>query len=119
MNVSFDYHAYQSNREFFTEFARAMQAAGNKVGIITGNRDRDVFSNEDLKEKMVKDLSFVPDFVRMWGQTETIGNGGLWKAIKMDEEDVIVHFDSDGTAIKRYTERDVFKTMDNGQRDKF
>ena len=120
MNISLDYSAtYLPYKEFFDEMAKAMQKTGHKVGIIAGDRERDPFSGEDLKEKLLANLGFKPDFCHMWGSTESIANGSIWKVEKMIQEQVLVHFDSDATQLKRYTDLWIFKVMDPGQKGKF
>jgi hypothetical protein len=112
--ISIDYdNCYELHREFFDMMARGLQACGHRVGIITGMREKDVYNNEDLKTKMISQLGFKPDFVHMWGQTETIGNGSLWKAQKMDDENTLMHFDDDAIGIKHFTSRQVIKTIPN------
>ena len=112
ISVDFE-NSYRDHKPFFDAMAQGLQAVGHRIGIITGMRERDVYTNEDIRAKIVSELGFKPDFIHMWGQTETIGNGGLWKAQKMDEENVMVHFDDDAIAIKRFTTRWVIKTITN------
>lgn len=111
--------AYLEHKPFFDEMAKAMQKAGHRVGIITGEREFDPYNGADKKPQILQSLGFVPDFLKLWGQNETIGNGGLWKAQKMDEEDVYVHFDDDAKDIKYFTSRWVMKTMYNADQSKF
>jgi hypothetical protein len=68
---------------------------------------------------MIAKLGFKPDFVHMWGANETIANGNLWKAQRMDQEDVLIHFDDDAREIKKYTERWVLKALNNAELPKF
>lgn len=118
ISVSIDYeHSYRDHKQFFDALAVSLQATGNRVGIITGMREKGVYreNEEDIKAKMLSELGFKPDFVCMWGQNESIGNGGLWKAQRMDDENVLVHFDVDAVAIKRFTGRWVIKTFTNDE----
>lgn len=64
-------------------------------------------------------LPFKLDFMFLWGESETISNGALWKAQKMDQENVLFHFDVDATDMKKMTERWIFKTLDNTSINKF
>jgi len=120
MNFSFDlYGTYFEYKEFFDVFAIAMQKMGNRVGIITGEREKDAFTGEDFKQKILPQLGFVPDFFHVWGAVETIVNGNSWKAQKMFEEKIAVHFDDDAKEIKRYTDLWVMKTLNPSQKEKF
>lgn len=120
MNISIDYAGcYTEHKIFFDEFAKAMQKAGHRVGIITGERERDPFSGADLKEQMKKQLGFTPDFMHLWGAVETIANNNLWKCQKMDYEDVLVHFDDDAAEMKKYTGRWILKSLNSSQIKKF
>lgn len=113
MNISIDFAGcYEEYKPFFDEMALAMQAKGHKVGIITGER-------EAKKDFIRSRLGFEPDFWALWGEYITIGNGNLWKAQRMDEFDVWVHFDDDAGEIKKYTDRWVFKSLNSGQPNKF
>lgn len=120
MNFSFSYKGcYLEYKPFFDVFVPAMQSAGHRVGIITGEREKDVYSGEDIKSKILNDLPFTPDFVHMWAQTESIANADLWIAQKMDLEDSYVHFDENAANIKRYTDRWVFKSLNSANPNKF
>lgn len=120
MNISLAFTGcYMEHKLFFDAMATAMQAQGHRVGIITGDREKDPFSNKDLKAEMLAKIGFTPDFCHMWGATETIANGNLWKCQRLDQEDVYVHFDSDATELKKYTERWIIKVMDSGAKTKF
>lgn len=120
MTISMEYKGcYIEHRPFFDEMAKAMQKAGHRVGIICQIRDRDVYTNEDLRAKLIADVGFTPDFLHMWGQTESISNAYLWKVEKLQQEDVYVHFDPDAREIKKYTSRWIIKTMDNADMKKF
>lgn len=120
MNISIEtLGCYFEHKIFFDEMAIAMKKRGHRVGIITDEREKDPFSGEDIKEKILKSLGFKPDFIHLWGATETIANGNLWKCQKMDLEDVLVHFSSDATEMKRYTDRWIIKVLDSSQPNKF
>lgn len=120
MNISISTTGcYFEHKQFFDEMALGLQARGHRVGIITGIREVDPFTSEKHKEVLLSQLGFKPDFVKMWGANESIANGNLWKAMKMDEEDVLLHFDDDAKEIKRYTGRWVLKSLNSGQLNKF
>lgn len=112
MKVSIDLNTYKEYRLFFDTLADAMQKQGHSVGIITGHRETE-------REKIMEELYFEPDFMYLWGETETIANANLWKCEKMDQEDVFVHFDEEARELKRYTDRWVFKSLNSSQPDKF
>lgn len=116
LSISIDYESsYHAHKIFFDALAHGLQATGHRVGVITGIREKDVYTGEDMRAKILSELGFKPDFVHMWGQTETIGHGGLWKARKMDAEDTIVHFDANAISIKRFTPRNVIKIVTNDE----
>ena len=122
MNISIDYDGcYTEHKDYFDLMAKAMQATGNKVGIITGVREVDNINGRvvNRKSEILQNLGFTPDFIHMWGETETIGNSNLWKALRMDMEEVVVHYDDDATEIKRYTDRWIIKVMNSADQDKF
>lgn len=123
MTISFDYQGcYLEHKEFFDAMAIAMQGAGHRVGIIAGIREKEYdYQNilRDNKKEMLAALGFEPDFVHVWGENETIANGNLWKVSKINTEGVLVHFDDDGTELKRYTDRWILKTMNSGEQGKF
>lgn len=123
MNISIDYHGcYLEHKLFFDEMANAMQKAGHKVGIITGLREKEIGYDRRVKEnkiEMLNNLGFTPDFVKMWGENETISNGNLWKAYRLDDEEIDMHFDDDATEMKKYTPRWIMKTMNHGEQKKF
>ena len=113
MNISIDFNGtYTEHKIFFDEMAKSMQKSGHKVGIITGER-------ETKRKEIEEALGFAPDFMRLWGEFETIANGNLWKAERLDEEDVLVHFDDDAKELKRYTGRWIIKTLNSGEVNKF
>lgn len=113
MKISIDFEGtYTEHRAFFNEFAKAMQNEGHKIGIITGERDK-------KKEAIKEELGFEPDFMYLWGETETIANANLWKAQKMDMEDVYLHFDDDASEIKKYTGRWTVKTLNSSEPSKY
>jgi len=120
MTISFDlYGTYFEYKEFFDVMAFELQKAGHKVGIITGEREMDPYTGENFKEKILPQLGFKPDFFHVWGAVETIVNGYAWKAKKMVDEKVAMHFDDDATEIKRYTDLWVMKAFDPAQPNKF
>lgn len=119
MTISFDFDSYLQHKVYFDEMAMGMKNRGHRVGIITGVREKDPFTNEDLKAKLITQLGFNADFIRMWGQNESIANGNAWKVARMVDEDVLVHYDDDATEIKKYTDRWIIKVMLNGQEKKF
>lgn len=120
MNISFDYGGcYPEHKLFFDEMARSMQAKGHRVGIITGERELDPYTGASIKQKIMADLGFTPDFFHMWGAYETIGSGDLWKCQKMDAEDVYLHFDDDAATMKKYTDRWVVKVLNSADTKKF
>lgn len=113
MNISLDWGGcYLEHRHFFDIVALALQDQGHSVGIITGER-------EAKRAAIVGSLGFTPDFVSLWGDFESIANGNLWKCKKMDENDVLVHYDDDATELKRYTGRWVIKVLNSGDPKKF
>ena len=110
MNVSMAWGGcYLEHREYFDAMAASMQAAGHKVGILTGER-------ESKKPQILGSLGFTPDFVILWGEFEVIVGGAQWKAQKMIDNQIGMHYDSDATDIKRWTDLWVVKTMDSGQK---
>lgn len=120
MTISLDIGGcYTEHKEFFDALALAMQAQGHRVGIITGEREKDPYTKADNREKIKQQLGFVPDFMHLWGEYETITNGALWKAERMHQEGVGLHFDDDAREIKRYTDLWVVKTLNPGEMEKF
>jgi hypothetical protein len=123
MTLSFDYDSYLEHKPFFDMIALSNQKNGGRVGIITGVReieyDQRTRRTTNKKEEMIRSLGFTPDFVHLWGENETIANGNLWKCYKLDEEDVLVHFDDDATELKKYTGRWILKVLVGGQEGKF
>lgn len=123
MNISFDWvGTYLEHKPFFDVMALAMQKEGHRVGIITNERDLVEVPGgrfHDRKQEIINSLGFKPDFIQLWGQFESIANGNLWKAQRMDVEDVYLHFDDDAHEIKRYTGRWVVKTLNSGEIKKF
>lgn len=113
MNVSLDFiGTFTEHRQFFTEFAKAWQAAGNKIGIIANER-------ENMWPKYSKELGFVPDFVEFMKMTDEIPNVALWKVNKIIDHDVILHFDDDAHRLKIYTDRWIVKVMNSAEKGKF
>lgn len=123
MTISIDYHGtYLEHPAFFDAMANSMQMAGHRVGIITGVREKEYDENNRLvsrREEILRHLGFVPDFLHLWGENETIANGNIWKIHRMIEEDVEVHFDDDAREMKKLTTRQVIKTMCVGEQEKF
>lgn len=113
MKISIDFEGtYNRYKEFFDAMANAMQKEGHKVGIIAGMR-------ESRKDFILGQLGFKPDFIYLWGEFETIVNADGWKADKMKEEGVAVHFDVDARNMKLFTDLWVFKSYDPAQPRKF
>jgi hypothetical protein len=113
MTVSFDYDGcYKEHKSFFDDMANAMQKAGHRVGMVTGER-------EAKREFLMGQLGFKPDFMRLWGDFETISSGAQWKIERLAEEEVNVHFDDDATELKRYTAGWIIKTMHSAAPNKF
>lgn len=111
--ISFDYEGcYLEHKEFFDELAKAMQSRGHEVGFITGIREAEI-------PAMSERVGFTPNFTRVWGDYESIGNANAWKAENIHKLGVWVHFDDDATEIKKYTDRWILKTMNNAQMEKF
>lgn len=123
MVISMDFRGcYLEHKEFFDLMAIAMQSKGHKVGIIAGIREKEYDMRNvlhDYKKEITDTLGFKPDFMHLWGESETISNGSKWKISKMVQEEVNIHFDSDATEIKKYTTGSIIKTMDSGQKGKF
>lgn len=120
IKVSFDYHGcYLEHKEFFDIMAIALQTLNHKVGIITGVRDKDPFTNVDNKQEILNNLGFKPDFIHMWGQNETISNAEQWKVARLSQEEVNVHFDDDASLLKRWTTGQIIKTMNSNDPKKF
>lgn len=120
MTISIDLiGTYYEHKEFFDEMAHAMQKAGHRVGIITGEREKDPYTGMDNRERFLRELGFKPDFFYLWGPNETIANGDLWKAQRMELEGVALHFDDDATGMKKYSDLWIVKTMNSAQRNKF
>lgn len=113
MNVSIAWGGcYLEHKEYFDAMATSMQETGHKVGILTGER-------ESKKSQIVGSLGFTPDFVILWGEFEVIVGGAQWKAQKMHDHTIGMHFDPDATEMKRWTDLWVVKTMDRNQQKKF
>lgn len=120
MKISIDWvGSYLEHKIFFDELARAMQAAGHKVGIVTGEREIDPFTGADKRKQILESLNFTPDFMYLWGANESIANGNLWKCQKLDQEDILIHFDDDAAEMKRYTGRWIIKTLNSSEIKKF
>ena len=122
MKISFDWNSYQNYKLFFDELLPILQDKGHKVGVIASLREKEYNSSNVLvnnRELILRELPFEPDFIHLWGETETIGNAFLWKAQKLDEEDVYFHFDPDATELKKFTERWIFKSLDSTNLNKF
>ena len=121
--ISFDWDVYIQHKEVLLPMALSLQKDGNKVGIVTGERDNQFDSRTgrtvDKKKQILDSLGFTPDFFHIWGETETIASGSGWKAQKMEDENISLHFDDDGTDLKKWTKRWVAKLMLNGQENKF
>lgn len=122
MTISFSFAGcYHEHSDFFNDMAKAMQAHGHRVGIITGGV-RDGSKDQPhvyTKDEMMKQIGFTPDFVYVWGQFETISNGNIWKVERIEYENVDIHFDDDATEMKKYTSRRILKVMNSGQLNKF
>jgi hypothetical protein len=103
MNISFTFQSYVRYPEFYNELAHSMQARGNRVGVISGNRETE-------RGKIERALGFKPNFMHLWGEFETISNGSKWKIEKMIQEEVLVHFDEEATELKKFTNLWVFKS---------
>lgn len=113
MTISIDYlGCYTEHKEFFDVMSAAMQAAGHRVGIITGEREK-------KRGEIEHNLGFKPDFVHLWADDEFIVNGSQWKADRMNSEEVQLHFDDDGTHMKQWTNLWVVKTLNSSDPRKF
>lgn len=113
MIVSMDFiGTFTEHRLFFTEMAKALQAAGHQVGIICNER-------ENKWPKYSQELGFTPDFVEFMKQDEEIGNVYQWKVEKLIEHDVLLHFDDDAARLKVFTDRWIVKVMNNAEPRKF
>lgn len=110
---------YTEHKEFFDEMAKAMQAQGHEVGIISGDREKDPYTKKDKKQEITDSLGFKPDFIILWGEYESIGNGSMWKANKLIENEIGMHFDDDATELKKYTDLWIVKVLNSGQKGKF
>lgn len=124
MTISFDFFgAYLEHKPVFDEMARSMQSHGHRAGIIAGLREKEFDQTSrrviDNMARIKDSLGFIPNFIYLWGENETIGNGSLWKCYKLDDEDVYMHFDSNALELKKYTPRWIVKTLDSGQPKKF
>lgn len=113
MKISIDWGGcYLEHKEFFDSMAVSMQAQGHEVGIITGER-------ESKKNQILGSLGFNPNFVILWGEFETIVGGAQWKAQKMIDNQIGMHFDDDAKEIKRWTDLWVVKVYNTGEPRKF
>lgn len=113
IKVSLDWiGCYLEHKEYFNEMAKALQAAGSQVGIITGER-------ESKRAEIEKTLGFKPDFLILWANDETVVNAAVWKVQKMIDNDITVHYDDDARDMKRFTDRWVIKTMKSDDVNKF
>lgn len=113
MKISLDYAGcYLEHREYFDAMALGLQRMGHEVGFITGER-------EAKRNQIMGSLGFKPDFLRLWGDYETIANGNMWKVERMIEEGIAVHYDDDATEMKKYTDLWVIKVMNQGEKSKF
>lgn len=111
MKFSIDYYgAYVEYKQFFDEFARAMQARDHEVGILSGVR-----ASEAKKFK----LGFVPNFVRTWTDDEIITNANMWLAQSIHDLDIMVHFDDDAKELKKWTDRLIMKTLNSNRKEIF
>lgn len=104
--------AYLPYKEFFDAMAIGLQAVGHEVGIVTGER-------ESRRAEIEASLGFKPDFMLLWGEYETIGSGGEWKARQLNNHEILVHFDDDATQLKLWSDRWIFKTMDPDRKELF
>lgn len=122
MTISFDWDSYKNYKLFIDSIADSLQESGHRIGVIASLREKE-FNNQnqlvDNRELILRELPFQPDFIHLWGETETIANANLWKAQKLDQEDVYFHFDPDATELKKYTDRWIFKTLSSTNPNKF
>lgn len=113
MNVSIDWGGcYLEHKLYFDFMALALQGAGHNVGILTNERI-------NREPEIRKSLGFKPDFMYLWGEFETIGNGAVWKAQQIIDHDIAMHHDDEASDIKKWTTRWIMKTMNSSQPDKF
>lgn len=112
MKVSIDFSIYHEHKIFFDEMAVGMQSVGHQIGFVSGMREHE-------RVRINREAGFKPDFVTLWGEEETIANGNLWKCKRLDELDVLVHFDPDASELKKYTGRWIIKVLNSGQPAKF
>lgn len=122
MTISFDWNSYLNYKPFFDEILLRAKKDGHRVGVISSLREKEYNAQNilvDNRQVILSTLPFQPDFIYLWGETETIANASLWKVEKLVFEDVYFHFDPEATEIKKYTDRWVFKTMDNTNTKKF
>lgn len=113
MKISFDWiGTYLEHKDYFDAMATALQLQGHEVGIITGER-------ENRRVEISNSLGFVPNFIKLWGENETIANGNLWKSITLKEMEINVHYDDDATELKKYTDGWIIKTLNSNERKKF
>jgi hypothetical protein len=120
MTISIDLvGTYYEYKEFFDTMAVVMQAAGHRVGIISGERAKDPYTGANNVDRFMRELGFKPDFFHIWGENETIVNGDSWKAQKMIDEGVAMHFDDDAPALKKFTDLWVMKSMNSAEPKKF
>lgn len=113
MIISFDWvGTYLEHKEYFDQMAKALQKAGHKVYILTGER-------EARKPEILKSLGFTPDMMILWGDYESIANSNRWKVEKMIDHDILVHYDDEASGIKQWTNRWVIKVMNSDKRDSF
>lgn len=113
MTISLDWiGSYLEHKPLFDELAKVWQVGGNRIGIITNER-------ESRRQEIVRSLGFVPDFIHLWAQEEFIVNGFLWKCQQMDKENSYMHFDDDAAGLKVFTQRWVVKTLNSADTKKF
>lgn len=120
MTISFDlYGCYFEHKEFFDVMAKALQATGHRVGVITGEREVDANTHRKNRPHLLSQMGFTPDFMHLWGEFETITNGNVWKVKMMVQEGVAMHFDDDAAEMKKYTDLWIVKVMNSAQKGKF
>jgi len=120
MNISIDWNGcYPEHKEYFDAMALAMQKAGHRVGIITGEREKDPYNKTDKTKEILGYLGFKPDFLVLWGEYETIANGNMWKAQKLIDNQIAMHFDDDATEMKKYTDIWIVKVLNRAEKGKF
>ena len=120
MNISLEFlGCYHAHKEFFDAMAEGLQKQGHRVGIISPLREKDPYTGEDTRARVMRELGFKPDFVHLWGYNESISNGDQWTCQRMEDENIYIHFGPNGSTLKRWTTRACMKTMDNAAINKF